>query len=135
MAAACAPTSNCSGRAVWQPEKTMHELSLADGILRVLEQARERDPFERVIHLRLEAGALGGVEISALRFALEAIAPGTCLEQATVEIDEPAATAWCKPCSQSVAIRSRLDPCPICGDYQLQVTSGTELRVMELQVV
>ncbi len=113
----------------------MHELSLAGGILQLLEQTRERDPFERVVHLRLEAGVLSGVEISALRFALEAIAPGTCLEQATIEIDEPAATAWCKPCSQSVAIRSRLDPCPICGDYQLQVTSGTELRVMELQVV
>ena len=113
----------------------MHELSLAGSILQLLEQARAHDPFERVIHLRLEAGALSGVELPALRFALEAIAPGTCLEHATVDIDEPAATAWCTPCRQSVAIRSRLDPCPICGDYQLHVTSGTELRVMELQVV
>jgi hydrogenase nickel incorporation protein HypA/HybF len=113
----------------------MHELSLAGGILRVLEQTRERDPFERVTHLRLEAGALSGVELSALRFALEAIAPGTCLENATIDIDEPAATAWCMPCCQSVEIRSRLDPCPLCGGAQLQATSGTELRVMELQVV
>ena len=30
----------------------MHELSLAGGILRVLEQTRARDPFERVTHLR-----------------------------------------------------------------------------------
>ena len=113
----------------------MHELSLAGGILQLLEQARERDPFERVVHLRLEAGALSGVELSALRFALDAIAPGTCLEHATIDIDEPAATAKCLPCGQNVTIRSRLDPCPVCGDYQLQVTSGTELRVMELQVV
>lgn len=113
----------------------MHELSLAGGILRLLEQTRARDPFERVTHLRLEAGALSGVEPSALRFALDAIAPGTCLEHATIDIEEPAATAWCLPCNQSVAIRSHLDPCPICGDYQLTVTSGTELRVMELQVI
>ena len=113
----------------------MHELSLAAGILQMLEQTRARDPFERVAHLRLEAGALSGVELSALRFALDAIAPGTCLEHAKIDIDEPAATAWCKPCGQSVAIRSRLDPCQVCGEFQLQVTSGTELRVMELQVV
>ncbi len=113
----------------------MHELSLAGGILRLLEQTRERDPFERVIHLRLEAGALSGVEPSALRFALEAIAPGTCLEHATIDIEEPPATARCMACGQSVTIRSRLDPCPICGDFGLQATGGTELRVMELQVI
>jgi len=113
----------------------MHELSLAGGILRVLEQTQERDPFERVTQLRLEAGALSGVEISALRFALEAVAPGTCLEGAQIDIDEPPGSAWCLPCGQSVAIRSRLDPCPLCGGYQIQPTGGTELRVLEMQVV
>ena len=34
----------------------MHELSLAGGILRVLEQTIERDPFERITQLRLEVG-------------------------------------------------------------------------------
>lgn len=113
----------------------MHELSLAGGILRLLEQTQERDPFERVAQLRLEAGALSGVEISALRFALEAVAPGTCLEGAQIDIDEPPGSAWCLPCGQSVAIRSRLDPCPLCGGYQIQPTGGTELRVLEMQVV
>ena len=113
----------------------MHELSLAGGILKVLEQTRARDPFERVTHLRLEAGALCGVEISALRFALQAIAPDTCLAGAHIDIDEPAGSAWCMPCSQSVAILSRLDPCPVCGGHQLQPTGGTELRVMDMQVV
>ena len=113
----------------------MHEVSLAGGILRVVEQTRERDPFERVTHLRLEAGPLSGVEISALRFALEAIAPGTCMAQAEIEIDEPAAAAWCLPCGQTVEIRSRLDNCPLCGGAQLQPTGGTELRVSELRVV
>ena len=113
----------------------MHEISLAGGILRVLEQTRARDPFERVKHLRLEAGALCGVELSALRFALAAIAPGTCLEGSQIEIDEPAASAWCMACSQSVEIRSHLDSCPLCGGYQLQATSGTELRILDLQVV
>ncbi len=113
----------------------MHELSLAGGILRVVEQARERDPFERVTHLRVEAGALSGVEVESLRFALAAVARDTCLEGAEVVIDEPAATAWCLPCGQSVQIRSRLDACPLCAGAQLQPTGGTELRVSELRVI
>jgi hydrogenase nickel incorporation protein HypA/HybF len=113
----------------------MHELSLAGGILSMLAQTRARDPFERVMQLRLEVGALSGVDSSALRFALEAIAPGTCLENAIIEIEEPDAIAWCKNCCQSVQIQSRIDPCPLCAGFQMQVTGGTELRIMDLQVV
>lgn len=113
----------------------MHELSLAGGILRVLEQTRERDPFERVTHLRLEVGALAGVEIESLRFALSSIAADTLLADAAIEIDTPPASAWCLPCGQRVSITSRLDACPVCGGYQLQPTGGTELRVVDMQVI
>jgi hydrogenase nickel incorporation protein HypA/HybF len=112
----------------------MHELSLAEGILRVLEQTRERDPFERITQLRLEVGALAGVEIESLRFALNCIAANTLLAGASIEINQPPGDAWCLPCAQSVEITSRLDACPICGGYQLQATGGTELRVVDMQV-
>jgi hydrogenase nickel incorporation protein HypA/HybF len=113
----------------------MHELSLAGGILQLVEQARARDPFKRVTQLRLQAGALAGVELASLRFALESIAPGTCLEGARIEIEEQAATAWCMHCSQSVPIVSRLDLCPLCEGAQLQPTAGTDLKVLDMQVV
>ncbi len=112
----------------------MHELSLAGGIVRLVEDAAERERFRRVSLLRLEAGALSGVEVRALRFALEASVPGTCLDGAEIEILEPPAQAWCLPCGTSVPIRSRLDACPQCGSHQIQPTSGTELTVQELIV-
>ena len=113
----------------------MHELSLAGGILQLVEQEREKDTFAQVKYLRLEAGALSGVEVSSLRFALDSLIPGTCLNGAVIDIDEPPADAWCMPCGKTVAIRNRLDSCPVCGSSQLQATSGTELRVIELRVV
>jgi hydrogenase nickel incorporation protein HypA/HybF len=112
----------------------MHELSLAGGILRVVEDAAAREPFRRVSRLTLEAGALAGVEVAALRFALEAIAPGTLLEGAAIEIEQPPGTAWCLRCAASVPIASRLDPCPQCGSAQVAPTGGTELKVRELIV-
>jgi hydrogenase nickel incorporation protein HypA/HybF len=112
----------------------MHELSLAGGIVRVVEQAREREPFTRVLVLRLEVGALAGVELESLRFALTSMAPGSVLEGARIDIDEPAGQAWCLPCARAVPIRSRLDACPHCDGHQLQAIGGTELRVVDLQV-
>jgi hydrogenase nickel incorporation protein HypA/HybF len=115
----------------------MHELSLAGNILQLVEQARAReaDPFTRVTHLQLQAGALAGVEISALRFALESLAPGTLLEGAQIDIDAQPGSAWCLQCGKSVPIFSRLDLCPLCDGAQLQVTGGTELKVVDMRVV
>lgn len=112
----------------------MHELSLAGGILKLVEDAARREGFVRVERLTLEAGALSGVDAHALRFAIEAIARSTCLQSAELVIEEPPGQAWCMACSQTVTIHSRLDDCPLCHGHQLQATGGTELRVLDLVV-
>ena len=104
----------------------MHELSLAGGILQLVEDAARREGFGR--------GALSGVDAHALRFAIEAIARSTCLQSAELVIEEPPGQAWCMACSQTVTIHSRLDDCPLCHGHQLQATGGTELRVLDLVV-
>ena len=112
----------------------MHEASLAGGVLKLVEDSARREGFVRVSALRLAAGQLAGVEPRALRFALEAIAPGTVLDGATFQIDEPAGQAWCMNCSATVDLEQRGDACPLCGGYQLQPTGGTELRVVDMLV-
>ena len=112
----------------------MHEMSLAGGILQVVEQAQSREHFARVSLLHLQAGALAGVELRALRFALESLQPGTLLEGARIDIDETPGQAFCLGCGETVAIASRTDDCPRCGSARLQPTGGTELKVVDLIV-
>ena len=112
----------------------MHELSLAGSILQQLEAAAEREHFRRVTTLHLAVGALAGVQVEALRFALEAIAADTCLGGAEIIIDEPPGRAWCQHCAAEVNIDSRGDPCPLCFGYPLKVTGGSELRILDLVV-
>ena len=112
----------------------MHEASLAGGVLKLVEDAARREGFVRVRSLRLEVGRLAGVEVRALRFALEAIAAGTYLEAMRLEIDEPPGQAWCLGCGQGVIIEQRGDTCPRCRSPRLQATGGTELRVIAMTV-
>lgn len=112
----------------------MHELSLAGGIVKIVEDTARREAFARVTLLRLEAGALAGVEVRALRFALEAIVPGSVLAGARIEIDTPPAEAWCMHCAATVPVTARGEACPRCGGYQLQVTGGAELRIVDMLV-
>ena len=112
----------------------MHEASLAGGILKLVEDSARREGFQRVTVLRLEVGKLAGVELRALRFALQAIAPGTHLAGARLEFEEPEGQAWCLACSQTVPLAERGLACLHCGSYQLQPTGGTELRVIDMLV-
>ncbi|MBD3893919.1 hydrogenase maturation nickel metallochaperone HypA [Hydrogenophaga sp.] len=112
----------------------MHEVSLAAGVLKLVEDTAAREGFSRLLSLRLAAGQLAGVELPALRFALQSLAPGTLLEGAAIEIEQPPGQAWCLNCHQTVELQQRGDACPACASYLLQATGGMELRVLEMEV-
>lgn len=112
----------------------MHEMSIAEGIVQILEEQAGEQGFTRVRTVWLEIGPLAAVESQALLFCFEAVARHTLAEQARLEILELPGQAWCLGCSQTVAIRQRYDTCPQCGSHHLQVTRGDELRIKELEV-
>jgi hydrogenase nickel incorporation protein HypA/HybF len=112
----------------------MHEMSLAEGVVQIVEDYARRENFRRVKTVWLEIGRLSGVETEAMRFCFEAATRRTVAEGAKLEILETPGSAWCLKCSEPVAVAARYDPCPRCGGYQLQVTGGTEMRVKELEV-
>lgn len=112
----------------------MHELSLAGGIVSIVEAAAAREHFRRVAQLRLEIGALAGVEPRALRFALTAMMPGTCLADGEITIDEIPGMASCLHCGAGVEIASHTEPCSRCGQFTLKATAGTGLRIVDMLV-
>lgn len=112
----------------------MHEMSLAEGVLRIVEDAAKTHGFQRVAAVRLEIGRLSAVEPEALRFCFDAVVKGSVAEGAALEIEEVPGIGWCLPCSKSVPVAALYDPCPECGSYQVQPTGGTEMRVKDLAV-
>jgi hydrogenase nickel incorporation protein HypA/HybF len=112
----------------------MHEMSLAEGVLGVVQDAARVHQPCTVRTVRLEIGALAAVECEALRFAFEVVKRGSVADGARLDIVQVPGSAWCMQCSRTVAIGSRGEPCPECGGWQLQVTAGGEMRVMELEL-
>ncbi|MCP3971595.1 MAG: hydrogenase maturation nickel metallochaperone HypA [Rhodobacteraceae bacterium] len=110
----------------------MHEMSLAEGVLQVVED--HVDTADRVTMVRLEIGQLSHVEPEALAFCFEAVVKGSVAEGARLEIDRAPGQAWCHNCGRGVEVSSLIDACPDCGGFQLQVTGGNEMRVKEMEV-
>ena len=112
----------------------MHEMSLAESIVQIVEDTARANGGGRVARVLLEVGRLAGVEIEALRFCFDAASRTSLAEGAALAIEEPDGQAWCLPCGESVTLSGLTDPCPRCGSYQLQVTGGTQLRVREIEM-
>jgi hydrogenase nickel incorporation protein HypA/HybF len=112
----------------------MHEMSLCEGVLQVLEDSARQQGFSRVRTVWLEIGGLSGVEPWAMRFGFDAVTRGSLAEGAALEIIEVPGQAWCLPCAKTVAVRQRFDACPDCGSHQLQVTGGEEMKIKQLEV-
>ncbi|OQX13146.1 MAG: hydrogenase maturation nickel metallochaperone HypA [Thiothrix lacustris] len=112
----------------------MHEMSLCESVLQVLETEAQRQQFSRINTVWLEIGVMSGVEIEAMRFCFDVIVRNTLANGATLKIIEVPAEAWCLECAQTVSIQQRYDACPHCGSFQLQVIRGEEIRIKELEV-
>ncbi|MDQ6970954.1 MAG: hydrogenase maturation nickel metallochaperone HypA [Mariprofundus sp.] len=112
----------------------MHEMSLCEGVLNVLEDSARGQGFKKVKTVWLEIGVLAGVEHEAMLFSYEVVVRGSIAEGSKLEIIELPAQAWCMMCMKEVEVKVRAEPCPACGSYQLQISSGDELRIKELEV-
>ncbi len=113
----------------------MHEMSLCESILDILKEQAARDHFTQVKRVAGDIGPLSCVEPEALQFGFDVVMKGSLAEGATLEISRPPAEALCLSCFKTVPVKERFDTCRECGSEALQVVSGEELKIRELEVV
>jgi hydrogenase nickel incorporation protein HypA/HybF len=112
----------------------MHEMSLAEGILQLVEATALREKARTVKLVVVEIGKLSTVEPEALDFCFDAVTRGSIAQGAALEMVRVDGVAWCMECAKSVPMQELFSACPQCGSYQMQVTAGTEMRVREIEI-
>ncbi|QFY44793.1 hydrogenase maturation nickel metallochaperone HypA [Candidatus Methylospira mobilis] len=112
----------------------MHELSLCQGIIDIIDAQAREQRFTRVRKVCLAIGPMAGVDPEALQFGFEFLRKDGPAEQAVLEITETPGTAWCFECSRQVSVGNYQAPCPLCDGHQLQITGGEELKITALEV-
>ena len=112
----------------------MHEMSLAQSIVEIVENTAQQNQASSVVAVKLIIGELAGVESQALLFAWDSVVRGTLAEGAKLVIEQVAGEAWCMKCAKNVPLHRHGDPCPQCGGYQLMPVKGHELKVASLEL-
>jgi hydrogenase nickel incorporation protein HypA/HybF len=112
----------------------MHEMSLCEGVLKILQMEAVKQGYNKVKMVWLEIGELSSVELGAMKFSFDVVMKNSLAEGAVLKIITLPGTAWCMQCSKNVLVKQRYAECPDCGSYQLQIVSGDEMRIKELEV-
>jgi hydrogenase nickel incorporation protein HypA/HybF len=119
----------------------MHEMSTAQSILEVVQQyTKENDhtrgaDVPRVKSVRLRIGEMAGVVPESLRFCFEVASEGTVAQGAELLIDEVPIRCRCAGCKVEFLVEHFLFLCPTCGTPDVEVISGNELDVVELDLL
>jgi hydrogenase nickel incorporation protein HypA/HybF len=113
----------------------MHELSLTESLLDIIEEYALKHHFERVTSLKLSLGRLSCVDPSALEFAFQVQSRGTRAEGARLEFHISPAVLYCFSCQQHCEVERFEATCPHCDTWDVVLTGGTEeLTLVEMDV-
>jgi hydrogenase nickel incorporation protein HypA/HybF len=109
----------------------MHEMALTQGIIEICEHSAGGRPVTLVV---VEIGELAGVVPEAVAFCFEACGAGTLVAGARLQIQSVAGRGRCVECRSEQPLQRLFDPCSCCGSFRIEVLSGQELRVREIEV-
>jgi hydrogenase nickel incorporation protein HypA/HybF len=112
----------------------MHEMSLAENVMQIIEESACTQYFLRVRVVVLEIGKLAVVEPDAMRFCFDAVTRGTLAEGAKLQIIETPGAGICLACGEEVEMHEQYGLCPSCGSPRLKITAGNQIRVKDIAV-
>lgn len=105
----------------------MHELSIAIQIVDTVEEKAKISNATKVKEITLEIGQLSGIEIDALKFALDSAINQTILEHAIISIIEIEGKAQCNHCHTVFNTDDLYCLCPHCQQFNSQILRGQEM--------
>lgn len=110
----------------------MHELSIAQDVIRILEQNLKSADLRSVKQVRLSVGKMMAVENVSLKFAYESLTSGTSLADSELEIIEVPVLMRCNSCGKTYSTENPLHGCISCNSADFSIVEGQDMFVKEV---
>jgi len=107
----------------------MHEMSVAHGLLSILQDQAKGHGIARISRVRVKVGRLRGIDARQLRLAFEALAEGGLADGAVLDVEEITAKARCRGCGVVWQAPDYRFECPECAAADSEILEGRELFI------
>jgi hydrogenase nickel incorporation protein HypA/HybF len=112
----------------------MHELAIAQNILEIVQQSVPENQAQSVRGIRIRVGQLSGIVPDSLDFCFSAIVNDTEMQKARLAIEQIPTLSQCKSCAHRFGIEDWIFVCPVCQSTDLEMISGKELEIVEIEL-
>jgi hydrogenase nickel incorporation protein HypA/HybF len=120
----------------------MHELSMADAIVKTVIDVAEKNQAEEILEVTIEVGKLTMLNPEQLRFLLDVLGENTLLEGAKIIIEEIPVEIKCHSCGHTGSTNPDDDSdhymmivkCPQCDERNLEIVKGQECNVKNIRI-
>jgi hydrogenase nickel incorporation protein HypA/HybF len=111
----------------------MHELGLAEDILRKIKEEAKVRSLSKVSYARIKIGETLVTDQSELVELFSMVSTGTSAEGAKLDIVLSPLKAVCSKCKKEFNPKVIRFDCPSCGSNSINIISGKELLIEELR--
>jgi hydrogenase nickel insertion protein HypA len=119
----------------------MHELSMADAIVKTAIDVAEKNDAQEITEVTIEVGKLAMLNPEQLKFMIEVLSEDTLLEKAEVVINEIPIEIKCRSCNfEGLAVSDDSDhyvpivTCPECEGRDIEIIKGRECNVKTIKI-
>ncbi len=112
----------------------MHELSIAESLLAIVQEEIARHCLENVISVKIKVGKLTAIQPEALSFCFEIITEDTSLKGVALDIEVLAIKGYCEECKENFELEEPVMICPKCRNWNVRIKGGRELYVDAIEV-
>jgi hydrogenase nickel incorporation protein HypA/HybF len=112
----------------------MHELSLCQSMIRVVDAAMKDHKGAKLRRIFVDVGRGSTVESSLLREAFDVIVSGGPYDGVELVINDIPLAGRCRDCGRRFEYQEIALGCPACGSVGVDIESGLELSVRELEI-
>ena len=126
---------SCSGGILGLRVGAVHEMAIAQNIVDIAVAAAERGEAQRITRVNVVAGEMRAIVPMQLVFCFGVAAENTIASGAELNLQIVPVKGKCRGCGEDFVIEEFSYICPRCGDSDIEITGGTELRIKDIEVV
>ena len=112
----------------------MHEMSIVQSLISIIEDEMVKNSATKLMSVRLKIGEMSGVVPEALETCFEILTEKSNMKGAVLKMEIAPLMGYCRKCKKEFKVIEYDFSCPECGSADIDIISGREMNVVEIEV-
>lgn len=112
----------------------MHEMSIVHNLISIVKEEMAENNAVSLRSVRVNIGEMSGIVPEALRTCFYIVTAESDMKGAELKIETAPLVGYCRNCKKDFNVVDYKFLCPECDSTDIDIISGREMNVMEIEV-